>query len=175
MSAWSWILVIAFVVVVGAFVLYFSGGGGLEKPPRSLNGALDGSVLTIDLREGVDRRSRQSSLSPEARVRFIERWRMVQSRFVDQPIEAVEEADLLVRELIRERGYPLDSFVSDPNLVSADYPELVTNFRAASEIQLRNRHRRAGPIELRQAVVHYRAMLRDLLQEDLQSQPHSRA
>ncbi len=43
----------------------------------------------------------------DERERFITDWRLVQSRFVDDPQGAVSEADLLVDKVMQARGYPM--------------------------------------------------------------------
>jgi len=122
----------------------------------------------VDLRGRAERRQQfeVKALSPEARTRYMERWRVVQSRFVDEPSEAVDEADLLVTEVMRERGYPVDDFVTQSDMMSVDHPDVVNNFRSAHEIQVQNHHRRASTDDLRQAVVHYRSLFNDLLVDD---------
>ena len=57
-------------------------------------------------REGLDIRS----LDQQQRERFAEQSLAVQGRFVDAPQEAVRESDRLVREVMRQRGYPVDNF-----------------------------------------------------------------
>lgn len=47
-------------------------------------------------------------LTPGARDRYAESWRAVQAKFVDDPGAAVTDADRLVNEVMRDRGYPVD-------------------------------------------------------------------
>src|SRR5579862_6604173 len=47
------------------------------------------------------------TLAPDEREHFITAWRLVQSRFVDDPQAAVRDADLLVDEAMQARGYPM--------------------------------------------------------------------
>src|SRR6266516_106611 len=42
--------------------------------------------------------------------RFAEAWRAEQARFVDSPREAIANADRLVNELMKTRGYPMGDF-----------------------------------------------------------------
>src|SRR5919204_1655495 len=62
-----------------------------------------------ELRERRERRDQFDirELEPAARDRYAERWRSAQRRFVDQPAPAVGEADALVIEVMRDRGYPV--------------------------------------------------------------------
>src|SRR5438874_2463547 len=50
------------------------------------------------------------SLNNEERQRLTEEWRQTQARFVDDPPLAIREADQLVCEGMRMRGYPMADF-----------------------------------------------------------------
>jgi hypothetical protein len=99
-------------------------------------------------------------LEPAARERFAERWRTTQAEFVDQPASALAEADTLVAEVMRERGYPVEDFEQQAADVSVDHPEVVEHYRAAHAVQA---DRGASTEDLRQALVHYRALFDELL------------
>jgi hypothetical protein len=45
-------------------------------------------------------------LSRQARDRYLSSWGELQGRFVDEPSKALAEADRLVSDVMRERGYP---------------------------------------------------------------------
>lgn len=55
----------------------------------------------------VMRRSRLRTLDPETRDRFATEWHRIETRFIDQPREAVAEADRLATAVMRERGQPM--------------------------------------------------------------------
>jgi len=103
-------------------------------------------------------------LSPEDSTRFDATWRGVQARFVDDPKGAVTEADRLVGEVMAARGYPLGDFEQRVADISVDHPDVVMNYRAAREIALVHARGQASTEDLRQAMVHYRALFRDLLE-----------
>src|SRR4051812_20904985 len=44
-------------------------------------------------------------LSASDRTQFLDKWRLCQARFVDDPAGAVEEADHIVSDIMRVRGY----------------------------------------------------------------------
>src|SRR5690242_10136848 len=90
--------------------------------------------------------------------RFSEAWRSVQARFVDDPRAAVAEADRLVREVMTMRGYPMGDFEQRAADISVDHPRVVKNYRAAHDIAARDATGRSGTEDLRQAMVHYRAL-----------------
>jgi len=64
----------------------------------------------LDQRE---RRMKRLTIRPLARdvsARYALKWNEQQTRFVDEPKAAVVEADHLVEEVMRERGYPVGEF-----------------------------------------------------------------
>src|SRR5580692_6341237 len=95
--------------------------------------------------------------------RFSQAWNALQVRFVDNPKGVVTEADLLVRELMAKRGYPIGDFELSAADISVDYPEIVSTYRAAQAIAVRNARGEADTEELRKAVVHYRTLFDELL------------
>ena len=102
-------------------------------------------------------------LDPQERERYSGRWNAVQAAFVDDPVAAAREADDLVTNVMRDRGYPLDDVENRGELVAADHAELASHYRAAHEIGQRADD--ASTEELRQAFVHYRALFVELLAE----------
>jgi hypothetical protein len=98
--------------------------------------------------------------------RFRTEWDGVQARFVDNPRTAVSEADLLVREVMMRRGYPMGDFDARAADLSVDHPLVVEHYRAAHAIALRDAKGEADTEGLRQALVHYRVLFDDLLQPE---------
>jgi hypothetical protein len=96
-------------------------------------------------------------------ARFSNAWSSLQGRFVDDPKGAVSQADLLVRELMVKRGYPMGDFELRAADISVDHPSVVKNYRAAQIIAARNARGEADTEELRTAVVHYRTLFDELL------------
>jgi hypothetical protein len=103
-------------------------------------------------------------LVPEDAARFDANWRAVQARFVDDPKGAVTEADRLVGEVMAARGYPVGDFEQRVADISVDHPDVVMNYRAAREIAVQHSRGQASTEDLRQAMVHYRSLFRDLLE-----------
>ena len=106
-------------------------------------------------------------LSPTARTEFTERWRTMQAQFVDNPKSAVIRADQLVNEVMLARGYPMGEFDQQASLISVDHPVVVNNYRAAHNIAVRQNHGPANTEDLRQAMVHYRSLFDELLEEPI--------
>jgi hypothetical protein len=119
--------------------------------------------------ELIERRERRRELEireldPESRERYAERWRGAQRTFVDQPSAAVADADRLVAEVMHERGYPVEEdFERRAADVSVDHPTVVENYRAAHGISVRAARNEADTEDLRQALVHFRALFEELL------------
>ena len=103
-------------------------------------------------------------LSPSDRARFADAWRATQAHFVDDPSAAIGEADRLVTDVMKARGYPIGDFEQRAADVSVDHPRLVENYRGARDTALRNERGQASTEDLRQAMVHYRALFEDLLE-----------
>lgn len=103
-------------------------------------------------------------LSNEQRARYADSWRQVQADFVDAPVRAVAEADELVTEVMRKRGYPMGDFEQRAEDLSVDHPKVVENYRAAHTLAMRSNRGQADTEDLRQAMVHYRALFEDLLE-----------
>jgi len=102
-------------------------------------------------------------LSPEEQARFSQRWKQVQSHFVDEPAAAFGETDGLVQEVMNTRGYPVTDFDQQAADISVNHPEVVTHYRAGHEIAQRHASKNVGTEELRQAMLHYRALFDHLL------------
>lgn len=105
--------------------------------------------------------------------RFGEQWRGLQARFVDNPKGVVAEADLLVRDLMQKRGYPMADFDRLSADLSVDHASVVDHYRAAREIAQRDHRGEASTEDLRQAVVHYRALFDELLEVEQAEQPRA--
>jgi FtsZ-interacting cell division protein ZipA len=104
-------------------------------------------------------------LSETDKSSFGVRWNEVQARFVDDPRGAVTVADSLVTDVMQARGYPIGEFEQRAADLSVDYPVIVDNYRAAHEIALRHSSGAASTEDLRQAMVHYRLLFQELLEE----------
>ena len=91
-------------------------------------------------------------------------WEKVQTRFVDDPSLAVNEADRLVKDLMQARGYPIADFEQRSADISVHHPNVVSHYRAARDIAVSNRQGRSSTEDLRQGIVHYRALFEDLLE-----------
>ena len=101
-------------------------------------------------------------LSPADQDQFSNRWRGVQTHFVDDPKLSVVEADSLVTEIMQTCGYPMADFEQRAADISVDHPIVTQNYRAAHDIAVRQARGQASTEDLRRAMIHYRALFEDL-------------
>jgi hypothetical protein len=177
MDAWIWIVIAVVVVLIVVAVVaaaakrrrthHLQQRFGSEYD-RTLEGADRRRQAEQDLR---DREARHDELelrplSDASRERYSKQWQEMQSGFVDRPQVAVADADRLITDLMRERGYPVDDFETRSDLVSVDHPDVVENYRTAHGIAARTIDGRTTTEDLRQAVVSYRALFEEMLVDD---------
>jgi hypothetical protein len=115
-------------------------------------------------REQRVERLRLKEIDPDVRRRFIDDWRRAQEHFVDDPAGALTEVDNIVGAVMLERGYPVQDFEQRAADISVDHPEVVSNYRAAHAIAVKQGGAGVTTEELRQAMIHYRALFSELVE-----------
>jgi hypothetical protein len=123
--------------------------------------------------ESLEKRVRRlqiRALGPDERERLLNSWRSVQSRFVDDPRNALTEADALLGQVMSARGYPVGDFESRTGDVSVDHPRVVEHYRAGHEIVLRHGRGLASTEDMRQAMIHYRTLFDELVEEPIKAE-----
>jgi hypothetical protein len=174
MPAWEIVAIVAIIVAValGVMLLMYRRrsdhlrsrfGPEYERTVHE-SGGRRSAERELERREKRVERLHIHPLSPRHRDQFIAAWRNDQSRFVDDPSGAVTEADRLVQEVMKHRGYPVSDFDRRVEDISVDHPHLVQNYRAARDLAERNRRGQADTEELRRALVYYRALFEELLE-----------
>jgi hypothetical protein len=177
MDAWIWIVIAAVALVVIGAIAWVSSQRRRSSALREQFGPeYDRTVAEYDDRrqgegELAGRRARMDRLEirpldPESRRRYAEQWEALQSSFVDDPTVAVTEADGIIVQVMRERGYPIDDFEQRAADVSVDHPHVVENYRTGHAISRRATRNEASTEELRRAVIHYRALFAELVNEE---------
>jgi hypothetical protein len=102
-------------------------------------------------------------LSSDERREFLDRWSDVQARFVDDPARAVAFADALLGDVMKARGYPVSDFDQRAGDISVDHPVVVEHYHKAHDIAVRHGQGEASTEDLRQAMIHYRALFDNLV------------
>jgi hypothetical protein len=129
---------------------------GTDKKAQTELNERQKHVDTLDIRP----------LSANERERYLTDWNAVQAKFVDQPGQATVEADHLIMEVMQLREYPVSDFEQRAADLSVNYPDFVTNYRAARETAIRNENHHAGTEDLRRALINYRSLFDELLKVD---------
>lgn len=185
MATWVWIVIavaaaLVAIAIVGALMRAgrrrrLQGRFGPEYE-RTVAGADSRRDAEAELRERERRREELDirPLTPAARERYAEEWRVAQEQFVDAPEASVSQADALVTVVMRERGYPVDDFERRADDISVDHPHLVGDYRHAQRIARLSADGSATTEDLRQAMVHYRSLFDELLGDGASSEPLAR-
>jgi hypothetical protein len=108
-------------------------------------------------------------LGPDDVQRFTTSWKNVQARFVDDPRTAVVEADRLIGVVMRARGYPVDDPARQLDDLSVDHGHVIEHYRAGRAIAVRHEQGAATTEDLRQAMVHFRALFEELVSHAMSS------
>jgi hypothetical protein len=180
MDAWVWVVIVVALIVLAALIWTsyrrarsrrLREGFGPEYD-RALEERGDRGEAEAHLREREERRDSLDirPLAPASRERYAQEWSEVQARFVDEPVGAVAEADGLVMIVMRERGYPMDDFERQAELISVDHPTVVEDYRAGHAAFAAYDDGESSTEDLRRAMVHYRALFDELLGSEHRSE-----
>jgi hypothetical protein len=169
------IAVVLVLVIVGVILsLVFSRRNRTKKLQTQFGPEYDHAVETLGdekkARRELEARQKHVDalnirpLSVSAHERYLADWTAVQSKFVDEPGQAIVDADRLIMEVMQVRAYPVSDFEQRAADISVSYPALVSNYRAARVIALKNEQHQADTEELRQAIIYYRSLFEELLE-----------
>jgi hypothetical protein len=181
MPTWAWILIAVAVVVVIAAVVWLAYDRKRSRElQRRFGPEYDRTVAAGDGRREAeaDLRAREERvdhldirpLSTAARRDFYDRWQRVQAYFVNDPRDAFQQADGLVSEVMRERGYPMDDFDQRAKDVSVDHPDVVEHYREAHSIAVTAPGNGTDTEQLRRGMMHYRDLFTELLRPEARSE-----
>lgn len=168
-----WIVVIAVAVVVVA-ALAFAWWRRRKDPTRNLQSKFgpeyertvertgDEDAARRDLENRVERREKLDirELDREERDRYGMRWAEIQHAFVDRPEESTREADELIQQVMRDRGYPVEDFEQRSRDLSVDHPNVVEEYRSARRAL---DGERVSTERHREAMLHLRSLFTDLV------------
>ena len=105
-------------------------------------------------------------LSADEIDRFTHDWQLTQAEFVDEPLAALQKSDRLIREVMKTKGYPVEDFEQRVADISVDYPDLVADYRGLHLIALKGADEEVGTEEMRQAMIHGRALFENLVNKE---------
>jgi hypothetical protein len=166
-------VVIAAIVVI-AGMAWLNSRNQSKKLAERFGPEYDRTMATADKRSDAEKELRErearvsklhlKDLDVGTRQRFTDEWRRAQEHFVDDPIAAVNEVDDLVESVMNQRGYPVQDFEQQAADISVDHPEVVSNYRAAHAIAVAHESKSVSTEDLRQAMIHYRALFAELVE-----------
>jgi hypothetical protein len=181
MDWWVWVIIAVVVVALIVIALAAWSRSRRQGLHNRFGSEYDRTVEGADSRRKAERdlRAREAEhedldlqpLSDSARERYTEQWQSLQLQFVDRPQMAVADADDLLTQVMRERGYPVEDFEAKSRLVSVDHPDVVENYRKGHGIYLKTVQGSASTEDLRQAVVSYRALFEELVRQGADAGP----
>ncbi|WP_019633433.1 hypothetical protein [Actinomadura atramentaria] len=122
-----------------------------------------GAERELHERERQHKELRLRELEPARREEYRAWWGALQERFVDEPRAAVADADKLVTTVMAERGYPTGGFDENVEHLSVEHGRTLDHYRRGHDLSERAAGGAASTEDLRQAMVHYRALVEDLL------------
>jgi hypothetical protein len=181
MDAWVWIVIIVAAVIV---ILLVIAAIAAQQRRRARTAHLrdtfgdeydrvTGADTGRPSREGEEELRRREMrrahldirpLTADQQQRYLAQWQEIQRTFVDVPDRSVANAETLVNQVMRDRGYPVaDEFENQAELISVDHPDLVSNYREAHRVYQRSLEDHADTEELRSSFVHYRSLFNELL------------
>jgi hypothetical protein len=106
-------------------------------------------------------------LRSEERDRFAASWADIQREFVDDPKRAVRDADALVLDIMRTRGYPVGDdggdFERRAEDISVEHPDVVQRYREAHSVRDATERGDVDTENQRAAVSSYRSLVTALL------------
>lgn len=103
-------------------------------------------------------------LTASEHERYRGEWQRVEQHFLERPTAAVVEADELVADIMRVQGYPMGDFEKYASSLSVKHPRVVDHFRAGHRV-IDGAPGSMSTEDLRQAMLHYRALIDELLGE----------
>lgn len=179
METWAWIVIAAVAAV--ALILVFAIASAIRKKRRHGHlqerfGPEYERTVSAEGRREADRRLSTVEkehddldirpLTPHARERYVEEWRQVEARFVNDPEDATRSAERIVVRVLDERGYPTDLDTEDQAAhVAADHPDVVARYRHGHEM-LASDDSDHETENLRKAMMDFRAVFDELVVDE---------
>jgi hypothetical protein len=173
MSTTAWVVtavVVVAIVVIAALLWTSARRRNLQQRfgpeyERQVARHGDRSAAERELREREQRHAKLEirELSDADRQRYVQQWHEVQASFVEDPSQAVNAADTLLTRIMSDLGYPTGDFEEQASTLSVEHSRTLGRYRLAHEISLANERHEASTEQLRQALVHYRALAGELL------------
>jgi hypothetical protein len=173
MNQMTWLIGVVIVLMVVGAAIYITRRQRSRQLRAHFGPEYDRALEGLGERRAAERalvertrRVDKLEVHPLALLRrdeYRSRWQAVQAQFVDDPDGAIREAHTLLGSVMREQGYPIGKFDDEVELLSVHHPATVQHYRAAHRLADERARGRGATEDLRQAMIHYRALFEDLL------------
>ena len=173
MSTGTIVAIIVVVIVVAALIAVASLGARRRRLRERFGPEYDRAVEGSDSKlkaeselAGREKRAKHLDIRPldaAAQDRYARQWTAIQEQFVDDPVRAVTDAHSLITSVMNDRGYPTENAAQIMADLSVGHVRTLENYRTAQDFSSRAADGMASTEDLRQAMVHYRTLFRDLL------------
>jgi hypothetical protein len=175
MSTGAIVAIVVVVIVVAAVLIVMTAMNRRHRLQERFGPEYDRAVTEHGSRRGAEaeladreRHVRELDIRPlsqAARTQYMSEWTAVQEQFVDAPQAAVTGAQTLVSAVMEDRGYPTQPYDQTLADLSVQHASTLDHFRAAHDISQNAAAGAASTEDLRQAMIHYRALFAELLGE----------
>lgn len=175
-NAGVWIAIAVGVICVVALIAFISRRQRSDHLRKQFGPEYDRHVRTIGSQSKAEaelaareQRYRKLDIRPltsGAKQRYLDEWRSLQGRFVDEPRAAIHDADVLVEQVMRDRGYPTGDYRRQTEDLSVDHADVLENYRVAHAISQQSDAGTVTTEDMRKAVVAYRALFERLVGAD---------
>ncbi len=184
MVAVTTVIIIIAVALVAAAAVYFFLVRGASGGGRGLRGRFGPEYDRVVARHGGDTKAAEHELGERvklhgdlekrplteaARADYTARWARTQELFVESPQQALNEADALLADLSRDRGFPAGgSFEERTDALSVHHARHVDGYRRVHTA----RSDGTGTEEMREAFVEARGLFDALLADGPATRDH---
>jgi hypothetical protein len=175
METWVWILIAAVIVAMIVVIAVSWALQGRRRAhlrdrfgPEYDRAVSDSGRRTAERRlSAVENEHEELDIRPlseAARERYLDEWRAVEARFVNDPEDATKAAERVVLRALEEQGYPTGR---DPEERSAhlavDHPDVVERYRHGRAM-LGEVDGAGGTENLRKAMLDFRAVFEEIVE-----------
>jgi hypothetical protein len=165
------IVVVAAIVIIAGLWYLSNQKSKSETLRRDFGPEYDRTLENSDSRKDAERELEERrkrveglklrELSRDEQVQFAEEWRGVEARFIDDPAGTLDDADRTARKVMVEIGYPMTDAEQQAADLSVNHAGVVEHYRIAHVVMQKGAG--ADTEEIRQAMVHYRGVIDELL------------
>lgn len=177
MEPWMWIVIAVVAVVIIALIVWLLLRRRSRRLKKQFGPEYDRTVERLDSRDAahdeLERRAERHesyelrSLDDTERARYVQLWKQLQRHFVKEPATGLMEADQVLTALLRDVGYPTDSFDQQAADLSVEHADVLTDYRDGRAVVRDVEQGRAGTEEIRQALLRYRVVFERVAEADV--------